>query len=433
MIRTHRLLCRSRAVWVKRTIRVKSALATLMKNHAQDSYVTAAIMSSIGDAELQPLLGILFVDSSDLPLELWGRLFELAGAGKNQDAVSSAIQLASSFAFTTQAEHAKPEQFGPLVAVLSGLRRNPRKSDVLTKDAIDQLKNLAEDCMRVADNVKADTAARVRCIQIVGNIPQVRESVVKALDEYVSAVQDSQLQIAAIDALAERNQPDLADTLVARWPTFTPALCAHVLDVLVSRKQCVAALLAAMETHKISVGEIDAAHRSRLTEYPDAEMRQRRLPIFLRAHPKSARPLSRNISLSSKKATPSGANQSSRRIAPLATRSTTSAHRSVPISPPAKINRTQACCEILDPNRAVDQRFAEYVAVTTDGIVKNGILVEETSGAITLRGQQGQDTKLLRNEIESLASSGKSLMPEGFENQITPAEMSDLLTFLAAP
>jgi len=89
--------------------------------------------------------------------------------------------------------------------------------------------------------------------------------------------------------------------------------------------------------------------------------------------------------------------------------------------------------EILDPNRAVDQRYANYVATTVEGVVKSGILVEETSTAITLRGQQSEDAKLLRSELESLTSTGKSLMPEGLENQITPDEMSDLIAFLAAP
>jgi putative heme-binding domain-containing protein len=88
--------------------------------------------------------------------------------------------------------------------------------------------------------------------------------------------------------------------------------------------------------------------------------------------------------------------------------------------------------EILDPNRAVDQRYAEYIAVTSDGLVKNGILVEETSGSIKLRGQQAEETSLLRSELESLTSTGKSLMPEGFENQISPQDMADLLQFLSA-
>src|SRR6185295_242085 len=87
--------------------------------------------------------------------------------------------------------------------------------------------------------------------------------------------------------------------------------------------------------------------------------------------------------------------------------------------------------EILDPNRAVDGRYVQYVAVTTDGLVKNGILLEETSGAVTLLGEKGEKTTLLRSQLESLTTSGKSLMPEGFEKQITPQEMADLIKFLA--
>ena len=39
----------------------------------------------------------------------------------------------------------------------------------------------------------------------------------------------------------------------------------------------------------------------------------------------------------------------------------------------------------------------------------------------------------LRSEIESLTSVGKSLMPEGFENQLTVQDMADLLQYLATP
>ena len=89
--------------------------------------------------------------------------------------------------------------------------------------------------------------------------------------------------------------------------------------------------------------------------------------------------------------------------------------------------------EILDPNRAIDQRYISYVAVTSDGVVKTGILAEETGNAITLVGQNGEKTVLLRSQIDSLTSSGKSLMPEGLEKQMTPAEVADLIKFLATP
>jgi putative heme-binding domain-containing protein len=89
--------------------------------------------------------------------------------------------------------------------------------------------------------------------------------------------------------------------------------------------------------------------------------------------------------------------------------------------------------EILDPNRAIDGRYAEYVAITTTGRVKNGILVEESGNSITLRGQQGEETQLLRSELDSLTSTGKSLMPEGFEEQVPPRDMADLLEYLCSP
>ena len=40
---------------------------------------------------------------------------------------------------------------------------------------------------------------------------------------------------------------------------------------------------------------------------------------------------------------------------------------------------------------------------------------------------------VVRRETSAIASSGKSLMPEGFEKKIPPQEMADLLAFLRAP
>jgi hypothetical protein len=44
-------------------------------------------------------------------------------------------------------------------------------------------------------------------------------------------------------------------------------------------------------------------------------------------------------------------------------------------------------------------------------------------------GADGKTVTILRDEIESL-TSGKSLMPEGLEQQISPQQMADLLLYL---
>jgi putative heme-binding domain-containing protein len=86
---------------------------------------------------------------------------------------------------------------------------------------------------------------------------------------------------------------------------------------------------------------------------------------------------------------------------------------------------------ILDPNRAVEAKFLSYTLITTDGRTFNGMLAGETSTSVTLVAQENKQQVVLRSEIEELAASGKSLMPEGVEKEISPQAMADLLAFLA--
>jgi len=59
----------------------------------------------------------------------------------------------------------------------------------------------------------------------------------------------------------------------------------------------------------------------------------------------------------------------------------------------------------------VETRYVNYMATTKDGRELSGIIVAETSNNITLLSQNSEET-ILRSDIESLTSSGLSLMPE---------------------
>jgi putative heme-binding domain-containing protein len=85
---------------------------------------------------------------------------------------------------------------------------------------------------------------------------------------------------------------------------------------------------------------------------------------------------------------------------------------------------------VLDPNREVAPDFLEYVVALKDGRVASGLIVTETATGVTLRRAQGAEETVLRRDIDSIASTGKSLMPEGLEAQVKPQEMADLLAFL---
>src|SRR5207253_6030327 len=58
------------------------------------------------------------------------------------------------------------------------------------------------------------------------------------------------------------------------------------------------------------------------------------------------------------------------------------------------------------------------------------MLASESKTAVELFDAEGQKKTVLREDIDEILSSGKSLMPDGFEKQLKKTELVDLLEFL---
>ena len=86
--------------------------------------------------------------------------------------------------------------------------------------------------------------------------------------------------------------------------------------------------------------------------------------------------------------------------------------------------------DLLDPNRDVDPRYVNYVAVLQDGRTATGLIAAETTTSVTLRRSGGFDETILRTDIDRLTSTGTSVMPEGLEQSIGVQEAADLVSFL---
>jgi len=85
---------------------------------------------------------------------------------------------------------------------------------------------------------------------------------------------------------------------------------------------------------------------------------------------------------------------------------------------------------VLDPNQAVDPAYTGYSLVTKDDRDLTGILAAETPNSILLRMTGGTEETILRSNIQEFRSSGRSLMPEGFETALRPQDMADLISYL---
>lgn len=86
---------------------------------------------------------------------------------------------------------------------------------------------------------------------------------------------------------------------------------------------------------------------------------------------------------------------------------------------------------ILDPNRAVEQRYAVQTVSTKDGKDHIGLILEENGNNITLRTGIATELILIKN-IARRTSTNKSLMPDGLESALEPQDVADLIAFITA-
>jgi putative heme-binding domain-containing protein len=85
---------------------------------------------------------------------------------------------------------------------------------------------------------------------------------------------------------------------------------------------------------------------------------------------------------------------------------------------------------ILDPSQYVPPNYLQYVVEDVNGRLHTGLLTAQSATSVTVTRDEGRSETILRSDIESLTSTAKSMMPEGFEDKIPPAAMADLLAYL---
>jgi putative membrane-bound dehydrogenase-like protein len=85
---------------------------------------------------------------------------------------------------------------------------------------------------------------------------------------------------------------------------------------------------------------------------------------------------------------------------------------------------------ILDPHRAVESKYRRWnVRLESDQLL-TGVLSGESAQGITLLQPDGKPIEIARSDIQSMESTPLSLMPEGFEQQLSPREIADLIAYL---
>ena len=85
---------------------------------------------------------------------------------------------------------------------------------------------------------------------------------------------------------------------------------------------------------------------------------------------------------------------------------------------------------IVDPSKEIKEGFQTYRLATTGEQIITGLKIKEDDKEVVIRDANGRDSRVAKSEIESLAPSKVSLMPDNVVAQISYEQFIDLLAFL---
>jgi putative membrane-bound dehydrogenase-like protein len=85
---------------------------------------------------------------------------------------------------------------------------------------------------------------------------------------------------------------------------------------------------------------------------------------------------------------------------------------------------------IVDPSKEIKEGFQTYRLTTADSKVFTGLKVKEDAKEVVIRDANGRDHRVAKDDVDALAPSKLSLMPDNVVSQITYDQFIDLLAFL---
>ncbi len=202
--------------------------------------------------------------------------------------------------------------------------------------------------------------------------------------------------------------------------------------LLLGRGEWAEALLSAVEAGTIPPAQIDAAGRSRLIESENGEIKERAEKLFAAAsNPNREKVLSEWKSVVDMEGDARRGKQS---FATTCIACHVAEGQGNAIGPDLTAisdrSRNALLVAILDPNRAVEDKFVTWNVKTNAGASHLGLVANESANDFTLRGPDGSELKILRSDIESMSSVGISLMPEGLEAAMNMRDLADLIQFV---
>ncbi len=294
---------------------------------------------------------------------------------------------------------------------------------------------IAATYLEKAQDAESPEAARVAAARQLIEFRKSDAAAAAELIELITPQTSPELAAGLLDAVAKSEASATAGALIERLPTLTPAVRQAALRVLLGRADWTASLLDAAEQGQARLAELSLDQQQHLAAHPDKDLAERAKKLLAQGgglpDPDRQKVLEELMPLTKTTGDPvAGKEVFKKQCAKCHIHSGEGTRIGPDLTGMAVHPKHELLTHIVDPSRSVEGNFRVYTVVTADGLILSGLLASETKTSLELFDAEGKKQVLLREDVDEIAASSKSLMPEGFEKQIAPQEMANLLEFL---
>jgi len=413
-------------------------LAALIMASPGDYWLRKAIMSSAGDQSTDILVALLD--------EVGLKESNPALAGETLTDFARIVAAQASLADLNRVlEQLQGDPDWWQFAVISGLSDGIRRSQLKQKslaaliaaappelgESTARLSALLESATTIALDRDKTNSARLAALPLVGQLPW--DEKIAVIEQLIELTEDPAIQAAAIQSMARDDRTKMADFFFERWDSLAPTPLREAISLLSSNSNSGLALMKKMKAGEISPMLMPAMTRWSYGRSSNEEIKSLAVELFGQVDTDRAAVIADyRTSLGEHTGDAAKGELVFQKAACMTCHKVGGLGMEVgPTLDDVKIKPDEALLtDILDPNRAVEERWVSVVVETKDGRTLSGLVHGEDASAIILRMPGGLTETIPRTEVASVSPTGMSLMPIGLEAAITKEDMADLLAFL---
>lgn len=405
-------------------------LATLALQSPKTKWSDLAILCSATNCEA-PLFELLCNSTNQgnpLPVSI---LMSLATQVQQQDNTEQHLRCLK--ALNAVANHESPNCLPLFSVLLKSNNSQPLDQFKPAQRARHTFANLLKQTVDRALDTSVAESERISAIQHF-RFAKWNE-IANAMNQLLATDQPFKVRQASLQSLSSFQHPKVAQLVRQHYPTLSPTQQRNAIQTLISRTLYHPSLVEAVKAKELSDKELSISQWQQLAKSKQAEVAQ------------AAKTVLQNLSQASRSDMVTSYRDSLNLTADTVQgkivfqKQCSSCHRvqSVgneigPNLAAMKARGPEAILlNILDPNLEVNPQYLNYNVITTDGLTVSGMIESEGATSLALRQPDGTSRTMLRNDIEEITNTHKSLMPEGLERTINKQDMANLIAFLMQP